>query len=56
MDFISLKADFIYLFIYLYVHTLFGPSLLPASRPLPLAPPSLPGRTCSALLSNFVEE
>jgi hypothetical protein len=45
------------LFIYSDVHTLFGPFLPPASCPL-LFPstPSLPGRTCSALLSNFVED
>jgi hypothetical protein len=26
------------------------------SPPCPIPPPSLPGRTCSALFSNFVEE
>jgi hypothetical protein len=40
------------LFIYSHVHTLFG-SFLP---PAPLSTPSLPGGTCSALISNFVEE
>jgi hypothetical protein len=39
---------FFCLFIHLF--TLFGPFL-----PLPL-PHSLPGRTCSTLISNFVEE
>jgi hypothetical protein len=46
-------------FIYSYVNTMLGsflplPSLLslPTSRPTP----SLPGRNCSALISNFVEE
>jgi hypothetical protein len=44
-------------FIYSFVHTLFGPFLPPDpfSLSLPLTP-SLPGRTCSALFSNFVEE
>jgi hypothetical protein len=46
-----------FLFIYSHVHTVFGPFLPLAHHPLPLLPsPSLPGRTCSALLSNFVEE
>jgi hypothetical protein len=43
----------VYLFIYSYVYTLFGPSLPPVPHPLLL---SLPGKTCSALFSNFVEE
>jgi hypothetical protein len=40
------------------VHTFFGPFLPPAPCAFPLSPhnPSLPGRTCSALFSNFVEE
>jgi hypothetical protein len=42
------------------VHTLFGP-FLPSAPPTPAPslspqPPSLPGRNCSALFSNFVEE
>jgi hypothetical protein len=37
--------------VYSYVYTLFGTSF-PHSPPLP----SLPGRTCSALFSSFVEE
>jgi hypothetical protein len=41
-------------FIYSHVHTLFGSFLLPA--PLPHAFPSVPGRYCSALITNFVEE
>jgi hypothetical protein len=48
---------FYFLFIYSYVHILFGSFLPPAPHPLPFpATPSLPGRTCSALISNFVEE
>jgi hypothetical protein len=44
-------------FIYSYVHTLFGHfSLLPLCTLLLPQSPSLPGRTCSALFSNFVEE
>jgi hypothetical protein len=47
----------IFLFIYSHVHKLFGPFLPPAPHPLPLpVTPLLPGRTCSALISNFVEE
>jgi hypothetical protein len=51
----------IFLFIYSYVHTLFGPFhptapyTLPSLLPL-LPPPCLPGGTCSALFSNFVEK
>jgi hypothetical protein len=44
-----------YLFIYSYVHTLFGPFLPPHST-LSLPLPLFPGRTCSGLFSNFVEE
>jgi hypothetical protein len=53
-------------FIYSYVHTTFGPfhppypppalSLSLHSLPLPPTTPSLPGRNCFALISNFVEE
>jgi hypothetical protein len=45
------------LFIYAHVHTLFGSFLPPALSPT-LSPllPSLPGRACSTLISNFVEE
>jgi hypothetical protein len=47
----------VYLFIYSYIHTLFGPSILyPPTSSLFPPPPSLPGRTFSALFSNFVEE
>jgi hypothetical protein len=51
----------IYLFIYSYVHALFGQFLFPAPTPsfTPSLSPStlsLPGRTCFALFSNFVEE
>jgi hypothetical protein len=35
-----------------HVHTLFG-SFLPHLSPFPL---SVPGRSCSALITNFVEE
>jgi hypothetical protein len=39
------------------VHKLFGSFLPPAPCPLLLLhPPSLAGRICSALISNFVEE
>jgi hypothetical protein len=56
-----LKLEFCFYFSYSFIHMCIhcmghvspppGPSLLP-SPPLP----SLPGRTCSALFSNFVEE
>jgi hypothetical protein len=42
-----------FLFIYSHVHTLFGPFLLTVP---PSHPSLLPGRNCSALFSNFVEE
>jgi hypothetical protein len=49
-----LKKFFLSLFIYSYVHTLFA--IFPLC-PLPLlSTPSHPGRTCSALFSNFAEE
>jgi hypothetical protein len=45
------------LFIYSYVHTLFGTFLPPCPQCPPTPPtPSLPGRGCSALFSNFDEE
>jgi hypothetical protein len=45
---------FFILFIYSHVHILFG-SFLPLPLTPSLFPPSpLPGRTCSALISNFV--
>jgi hypothetical protein len=54
---VILRLDFFYLFIYSYVHTLFEPFLPPAPCSLPVPPPPLlPGRSCSALFSNFVEE
>jgi hypothetical protein len=44
-------------FIYSQVHTLFGPFLPPTPSPfLSSAQPSLLGRTCSALISNFVKK
>jgi hypothetical protein len=53
---VDLLLGFFYcLFIYLYVHTLFGPSLLPVPSLSP-PPPSLPGRTCSVFFTSFVEE
>jgi hypothetical protein len=46
-----------FLFIYSYVHTLFGPFLPLTHHPLLLPSPTLlPDRTCSALSSSFVEE
>jgi hypothetical protein len=48
-------SELFFLFIYSHVHTLFGPFLPPAPSLCP-HPASLPGRTCSALISNFVEE
>jgi hypothetical protein len=46
----------VYSFIYMCIHCLGHLSPLPISS-LPLTPiPSLTGRTCSALFSNFVEE
>jgi hypothetical protein len=55
---IGLFKFFNFLFIYSHVHTLFGPFLLPTPYPLHLLPWKLllPGRACSALISNFVEE
>jgi hypothetical protein len=47
----------VYLFIYSSMHTLFGPSLPTVPCFFHLSyPPLLPGRTCSALFSNFVKE
>jgi hypothetical protein len=54
-----LKNLFIYLslFVYSYVHTLFGPFFPSTPAPSLYPPlPSLPDRICSALVSNFVEE
>jgi hypothetical protein len=49
--------SFFFLFTYSHIHTLFGSFLPPAPTPtLPSQPPSLPGRTCYALFSNFVED
>jgi hypothetical protein len=49
-------CHFFLLFIYSYVHTLGHFSPLPPIPSLSLPPPSIPGRTCSALFSNFVDE
>jgi hypothetical protein len=46
---------FIYLF-YSFIHMYIHFSTLPLPPASPLTLPSLPGRTCSALISNFVEE
>jgi hypothetical protein len=49
--------NLLFLFIYSHVHTSFGSFLPPAPPPPSLLLLSLlPGRTCSALISNFVEE
>jgi hypothetical protein len=53
------KFYFLFLFIYSHVHTLFESFLPPTPYPFPLPhtpPPLLPGRICSALISNFVKE
>jgi hypothetical protein len=47
---------FYYSFIHMCVHCLGHFSSLPPSPTLSLPLASLPGRTCSALISNFVEE
>jgi hypothetical protein len=52
-----MKVNITFFIIYSHVHTYFGSFLPAASLPHPLPiPTSLPGRTCSALTSNFVEE
>jgi hypothetical protein len=45
-----------YSFIHMCVHCLGHFSPLPPAPTLSSPTPSLPGRTCSALISNFVEE
>jgi hypothetical protein len=46
-----------FFFIYSHVHALFRSFLhAPFSTTLPPLPPSVPGRSCSALITNFVEE
>jgi hypothetical protein len=52
------SSFFFLLFIYSYVYTLFESFLPSALLPPPSYPPLslLPGRTCSALISNFIEE
>jgi hypothetical protein len=51
------RIFFLLLFIYSYVHTLFGPFLfLSSASSLSNPTPLLPGRTYSALFSNFVEK
>jgi hypothetical protein len=47
---------FYYSFIHMCIHCLGHFSPLPPPPLSPPHPPSLPGRTCSALISNFVEE
>jgi hypothetical protein len=61
MNFKYLLIDFIYLFFIIHLFTcayivwvISSPCLPPPTSPL--LPPSLPGRTCSAFISNFVEE
>jgi hypothetical protein len=49
------KLNFIFLIIYYsFIHIC--PAPLPDLLPFPPIPLSLSGRTCSALISNFVEE
>jgi hypothetical protein len=50
------SKNFFKLFIYSHVHTLGHFSPLMPLLPSPPFPPSVPGSTCSALISNFVEE
>jgi hypothetical protein len=61
MSFLSFIYLFIYLcivlFMYSHVHTSFGSFLHPAPLPhLVSLPPSVPGRSRSALITDFVEE
>jgi hypothetical protein len=49
------KNIFIHLFTCAYIFWT-SPSPCPLPSPYPPHPPLLPGRTCSALISNFVEE
>jgi hypothetical protein len=45
-----------FIFLYSYVHTMFGSFILPAPHPLPIPlPPLLPGRTCPALSSILLK-
>jgi hypothetical protein len=47
---------FYYTFIHMCIHCLGHFSPLSPSLTLSPLPPSLPGRTCSAFITNFVEE
>jgi hypothetical protein len=47
---------FLYSFIHMCIHCLSHFSPLPPAPLSPPPPPSLPGRICSALFSNFVED
>jgi hypothetical protein len=53
---LSFFKFFYFFFIYSHVHTLGHFSPLMPLLPSPPFPPSVPGSTCSALISNFVEE
>jgi hypothetical protein len=55
--FLLLLLLLLLLFIYSHVHTLFGSFFpLPPSSTLSPLPSSLPGRTCPAFITSFVEE
>jgi hypothetical protein len=52
----SFSFFIVYSFIHMCIHCLGYHSPLPLAPSFSLPPPSLPGRTCSALFSNFIEE
>jgi hypothetical protein len=54
--FINLLKKFFYSFIHMFINCLGHSSPLPLALSLSPHPSLLPGRTCSALIFNFVEE